>query len=102
MLNSGLSFAGWHVAEKLDIPALAMLLWPMTPSRHLPGAVGKIPPAFSLGVTFVLLGGGILLSLWMTRRAESAAANDAQNKTAHGSAESTPSDGTQQRIAASG
>ena len=21
MLNSGLSFAGWHVAEKLDIPA---------------------------------------------------------------------------------
>ena len=23
MLNSGLSFAGWHVAEKLGIPALA-------------------------------------------------------------------------------
>lgn len=46
MLNSGLSFAGWHVAEKLDIPAIATMLWPMTPSRHLPGAVGRIPPAW--------------------------------------------------------
>lgn len=43
MLNSSLSFAGWHVAEKLSIPALATLLWPMTPSRHLLGATGKIP-----------------------------------------------------------
>jgi sterol 3beta-glucosyltransferase len=46
MLNSGLSFAGWHVAEKLDIPALAAYLWPVTPSRHLPAATGKIPPAW--------------------------------------------------------
>jgi UDP:flavonoid glycosyltransferase YjiC (YdhE family) len=46
MLNSGLSFAGWHVAEKLQIPAIATLLWPMTPSHQLPGAVGKIPPAW--------------------------------------------------------
>ena len=44
MLNSGLSFAGWHVAEKLDIPALATYLWPVTPSRHIPAASGKIPP----------------------------------------------------------
>jgi sterol 3beta-glucosyltransferase len=46
MLNSGLSFAGWHVAEKLDIPALAAYVWPVTPSRHLPAAMGKIPPAW--------------------------------------------------------
>jgi sterol 3beta-glucosyltransferase len=46
MLNSGLSFAGWHVAEKLDIPALAAYLWPVTPSRYLPAATGKIPPAW--------------------------------------------------------
>lgn len=44
MLNSGLSFAGWHVAEKLKIPALATYLWPVTPSRHLPATSGKIPP----------------------------------------------------------
>lgn len=46
MVNSGLSFAGWHVAEKLDIPALATYLWPVTPSRHLPATTGKIPPAW--------------------------------------------------------
>ncbi len=46
MLNSGLSFAGWHVAEKLGIPALAAYLWPVTPSRHLPAATGKIPPTW--------------------------------------------------------
>lgn len=44
MLNSGLSFAGWHVAEKLEIPAIASYLWPVTPSRFLPAASGKIPP----------------------------------------------------------
>lgn len=46
ILNSGLSFAGWHVAEKYNIPSLAAFLWPMTPSRHLVGAVGKIPPSW--------------------------------------------------------
>lgn len=46
MLNSGLSFAGWHVAEKLHIPSMAAFLWPMTPSRHLFGAIGKIPPTW--------------------------------------------------------
>ncbi len=30
--------------------------------------IGKIPPEFSLGVTFALLAGGILFSLWKTRR----------------------------------
>ena len=46
MLNSGLSLAGWHVAEKLDILALATYLWPVTPSRHLPAATGTIPPTW--------------------------------------------------------
>jgi hypothetical protein len=44
ILNSGLSFAGWHVAEKLNIPNVATYLWPVTPSRYLPAANGKIPP----------------------------------------------------------
>jgi sterol 3beta-glucosyltransferase len=44
MLNSGLSFAGWHVAEKLKLPAIATYLWPVTASRHFPAATGKIPP----------------------------------------------------------
>ena len=44
ILNSGLSFAGWHVAEKLNIPAIATYLWPITPSRHYPVASGRIPP----------------------------------------------------------
>jgi sterol 3beta-glucosyltransferase len=46
MVNSALSLAGWHVAEKLNIPSLAAFLWPMTPSRHLMGAIGKMPPAW--------------------------------------------------------
>ena len=44
ILNSGLSFAGWHVAEKLGTPAIATYLWPVTPSRYLPATSGKIPP----------------------------------------------------------
>lgn len=44
VINSGLSFAGWHVAEKLGVPALAAYLWPIIPSRYLPPASGKIPP----------------------------------------------------------
>ncbi len=35
--------------------------------------IGKIPPEVSLGVTFALLAGGILVSLWRTRREETAA-----------------------------
>jgi sterol 3beta-glucosyltransferase len=46
ILNSGLSVAGWHVAEKLGIPAVAAYLWPVTPSRHLPPSTGAIPPAW--------------------------------------------------------
>jgi sterol 3beta-glucosyltransferase len=43
MLNTGLSFAGWHVAEKLGIPAIATYLWPATPSRYIPPTLGKAP-----------------------------------------------------------
>lgn len=46
MVNSALSLAGWHVAEKSNIPAIAAFLWPMTPSRHLFGAIGKLPPTW--------------------------------------------------------
>ena len=46
ILNSGLSFAGWHVAEKLKVLSLATFLWPMTPSRYILGAVGKNPPSW--------------------------------------------------------
>jgi UDP:flavonoid glycosyltransferase YjiC (YdhE family) len=44
MVNSGLSIAGWHVAEKLGIPAVAAYLWPATPTRYMPAATGQIPP----------------------------------------------------------
>lgn len=40
ILNSGLSFAGWHVAEKLNKPAIAMYLWPAIPSRFIPSTMG--------------------------------------------------------------
>ena len=40
ILNSGLSFAGWHVAEKLNKPAIAAYLWPAIPSRYIPSTMG--------------------------------------------------------------
>ena len=46
ILNSGLAFSGWHVAEKLDVPAIATYLWPVTPSSYLPPSSGKIPPGW--------------------------------------------------------
>jgi UDP:flavonoid glycosyltransferase YjiC (YdhE family) len=46
MVNSGLAIVGWHIAEKLRIPAVAAYLWPVTPSRYMPGATGQIPPAW--------------------------------------------------------
>ena len=44
MLNSGLFFIGWHVAEKLGIPAIGAYLWPAVPSRHIPSTLGHKPP----------------------------------------------------------
>jgi len=46
MLNSGLSFTGWHVAEKLNIPAIATYLWPAIPSRYISSTLGYAPPAW--------------------------------------------------------
>ncbi|MBT3337643.1 MAG: glycosyltransferase family 1 protein [Anaerolineae bacterium] len=46
MLNSGLSFAGWHVAEKLELPAIATYLWPAIPSRYIPPLMGKKSPSW--------------------------------------------------------
>jgi len=46
LLNSALSFAGWHVAEKLGIPAIAVYLQPATPTRAFQGMSSPIPPAW--------------------------------------------------------
>ena len=46
LLNSALSFAGWHVAEKLGIPAMAAYLQPATPTRAFQGMSSPIPPAW--------------------------------------------------------
>ena len=46
LLNSALSFAGWHVAEKLDIPAIAAYLQPMTPTCAFQGMSSPLPPAW--------------------------------------------------------
>jgi sterol 3beta-glucosyltransferase len=46
LLNSSLSFAGWHVAEKLGIPAIAAYLQPLTPTRQLFHGSVPVPPAW--------------------------------------------------------
>ena len=46
ILNSTLSFAGYHVAEKLDIPAVAAFLQPATPTREFSVAISTVPPAW--------------------------------------------------------
>jgi tellurite resistance protein TerC len=48
--------------------ALSLVLIYVGAKIFLQHATGKIPPAFSLVVTFTLLGGGILFSLYKTRR----------------------------------
>jgi tellurite resistance protein TerC len=55
--------------------ALSLVLIYIGAKIFLQQFIGKIPPEVSLGVTFALLGGGILLSLWSTRgqKVESAA-----------------------------
>jgi tellurite resistance protein TerC len=47
--------------------ALALVLVFIGSKIFLVGIVGKIPPAISLGVTFGLIAGGVLVSLWKTR-----------------------------------
>jgi tellurite resistance protein TerC len=47
--------------------ALALVLVFIGAKIFLVGIVGKIPPAISLSVTFGLIAGGVLVSLWKTR-----------------------------------
>jgi tellurite resistance protein TerC len=49
--------------------ALALVLVFIGTKIFLVGIVGKIPPTVSLGVTFALIAGGVLFSLWKTRSA---------------------------------
>ena len=47
--------------------ALALVLVFIGTKIFLVGFIGKFPPAFSLTVTFGLIAGGVLVSLWKTR-----------------------------------
>jgi tellurite resistance protein TerC len=47
--------------------ALALVLVFIGAKIFLVGIIGKIPAAVSLGVTFGLIFGGVLVSLWKTR-----------------------------------
>ncbi len=46
LLNSALSFAGWHVAEKLGTPAIGAYLQPVTPTRAFHGSSAPAPPSW--------------------------------------------------------
>ena len=48
--------------------ALALVLVFIGTKIFLVGIVGKIPPSFSLTVTFGLIAGGVIVSLWKTRQ----------------------------------
>lgn len=48
--------------------ALALVLVFIGSKIFLVGVIGKIPAVISLSVTFGLIGGGVLVSLWKTRR----------------------------------
>ena len=50
--------------------ALALVLVFIGTKIFLVGFIGKVPAAISLGVTFSLILGGVLFSLWKTRSAE--------------------------------
>ncbi len=47
--------------------ALALVLVFIGSKIFLVGFIGKTPPAVSLGVTFALIAGGVVVSLWKTR-----------------------------------
>ncbi len=53
--------------------ALALVLVFIGSKIFLVGFIGKFPPALSLGITFGLIAGGVLVSLWRTRGPASAA-----------------------------
>jgi tellurite resistance protein TerC len=54
--------------------ALALVLVFICSKIFLVGLIGKISPWISLTVTFGLIAGGVLFSLWKTRGEESPAA----------------------------
>lgn len=54
--------------------ALALVLVFIGSKIFLVGFIGKFPPALSLGVTFALIAGGVLFSLWKTRAGPAAQA----------------------------
>ncbi|MCC6074957.1 TerC family protein [Pseudomonas sp. GCM10022188] len=56
--------------------ALALVLVFIGAKIFLVGIVGKLPAAFSLGVTLTLLVGGVVVSLWKTRGQPAPAAQD--------------------------
>ena len=55
--------------------ALALVLVFIGAKIFLVGIIGKIPPTISLGVTFTLIAGGVIVSLWRTREAPVALVN---------------------------
>jgi tellurite resistance protein TerC len=62
--------------------ALALVLVFIGSKIFLVGFIGKTPPAISLGVTFALIAGGVLVSLWKTRDAKPDAATLASTRSA--------------------
>ena len=48
--------------------ALALVLVFIGSKIFLVGIIGKIPPSFSLSVTVGLIAGGVIVSMWKTRR----------------------------------
>jgi tellurite resistance protein TerC len=48
--------------------ALALVLVFIGSKIFLVGIIGKIPPVFSLSVTVALIAGGVMVSMWKTRR----------------------------------
>jgi len=57
--------------------ALALVLVFIGSKIFLVGFIGKFPPVLSLSITFGLIAGGVLVSLWKTRGAAPAALNSA-------------------------
>ncbi len=47
--------------------ALALVLVFIGSKIFLVGIIGKIPPVYSLSITFGLIAGGVIVSLWKTR-----------------------------------
>lgn len=44
LLISSVALAGWHVAEKLRVPAIGLNLQPFTPTTEFPGSMAAPPP----------------------------------------------------------